>query len=214
MRSGRYILLASVCWLVGCDSGGSPVSPRPPATREACFDRAEFDPPSQSPYCLPYAEGEAFHVSQSYCSEAGWSHHTRFAYDFDLPLGTEVLNARAGRVVELREQFSDGNAIGGNENVVILRHSDDTLGVYIHMMQDGVLVEMGDWVPQGGLLGWSGSSGTSLEHLHFQICLKSGMCSTGTSEVTLPVSFRNAGGSLDFRGGLATGQTYTALPCS
>ena len=71
-----------------------------------------------------------------------------------MPFGTEILNARAGTVVELREHFSDQDTMGGHENVVILRHSDQTLGLYIHMMQDGVLVEMGDYVPKGALLGW------------------------------------------------------------
>ena len=166
MRSGRLLLLALLIPLVGCDSS-SPVKPTEPATREACFARAQFDPPAQSPYCLPFSEGETYTVTQSYCSQDGWSHNTRFAYDFEMPLGNEVLAARAGTVVELREHFSDQGSQGGHENVVILRHSDKTLGLYIHMMQNGVLVEMGDYVPQGALLGWVGSSGTGFSHLHW-----------------------------------------------
>ena len=141
------------------------------------------------------------------------SHAGRFAYDFDMPMGTEVLAARAGEVVELREHWSDDDTQGGHENVVILRHSDDTLSLYIHMRQEGVLPELGDYVPLGGLLGWSGRSGTFAPHIHFQVCLRGGRCSTGTDEVTLPVNFSNAVGPLDTVGGLIAGEVYLASGC-
>jgi murein DD-endopeptidase MepM/ murein hydrolase activator NlpD len=88
-----------------------------------------------------------------------------------MPMGSEVLAVRAGEVVELREHWSD-----------------ETLSPYIHTRQDGVLVEMGDYVAQGDLLGWSGSSGTVAPHIHFQACLRGGQGSTGINEVTLPVN--------------------------
>lgn len=213
MACRETVAILALCCLTGCGGGNSPTRPRQPTTHAACLSRAEFGLPDESPYCLPFGEGEAYFVSQSYCAPQGWSHHLRFAYDFDMPLGTEILAARAGEVVELREHFSDDDPAGGHENVVILRHQDQTLGLYIHMMQNGILVEMGDQVPQGGLLGWSGRSGSTLEHLHFQVCLRGGRCSTGTDEVTLPVNFSNAAGPLDEAGGLAAGHTYEATSC-
>ena len=194
-----------------CDSS-SPTQPRPPSTREACLADASFGAAASSPYCLPFAAGSGYPVSQSYCSPSG-SHHTRFPYDFDMPMGTEILASRAGEVVELREHYLDSDTQGGHENVVILRHSDESLGLYIHMRHQSVLVELGDYVPRGGLLGYSGQSGSFHPHLHFQICLRAGLCSTGTTEITLPVNFRNADGPLDSRGGLITGETYTARVC-
>ncbi len=194
--------------IAGCGGDSSPT--RPDAPRASCADPV-FAQPTASPYCLPYAAGTAYTVTQSYCSTG--SHAGRFAYDFDMPMGTEVLAARAGEVVELREHWSDQDTQGGHENVVILRHSDDTLSLYIHMRQDGVLPELGDYVPRGGLLGWSGSSGTGFPHIHFQVCLRGGQCSTGTNEVTLPVNFRNADGPLDALGGLVSGERYQALAC-
>ena len=65
MSSRNFVLPALMISLVGCDSS-SPVKPTEPATREACFARAEFDPPAQSPYCLPFAEGDAYEVTQSF----------------------------------------------------------------------------------------------------------------------------------------------------
>jgi murein DD-endopeptidase MepM/ murein hydrolase activator NlpD len=171
-----------------------------------------FSEPASSPWCLPYAAGGSYTVTQSYCSTG--SHAGRFAYDFDMPMDTEVLAARDGEVVELREHWSDDDTQGGHENVVILRHSDSTLSLYIHMRQQGVLPELGDYVPQGGLLGWSGRSGTFAPHIHFQVCLRGGQCSTGAGEITLPVNFRNAEGPLDSMGGLVGGARYLASGCA
>ena len=200
--------------------GGTPADPGPqsvaPATQQQCLAQAVFDDPAESPYCLPWNEDEAYEVSQSYCSPSGWSHHIRHAYDFLMPAGTEVRAARAGVVVELREHWPDEDRTGGHENMVSLRHEDETISLYLHMEQDGVVVEMGDWVPRGGLLGYSGSSGDTqgIAHLHFQVCLRSGMCSWKTGEYTVPVSFSNAEGVLDSRGGLAVGEEYTSSACS
>jgi len=132
-----------------------------------------------------------------------------------MPLGTEVRAARAGLVVELREHWPDDDRTGGHENMVSLRHEDETISLYLHMRQDGIIVEMGDWVPKGGLLGYSGSSGDTqgIAHLHFQVCLRSGMCSWRTGEYTVPVNFSNAEGTLDSRGGLAVGEAYAAATC-
>jgi murein DD-endopeptidase MepM/ murein hydrolase activator NlpD len=201
--------IAALFLIAGC--GGK--SPTQSGTDLPGCHNPVFADAAASPYCLPFAPGAVYTVTQSYCAPPPGSHQGRFAYDFDLPMGTEVLAARAGEVVELREHWSDQDTQGGHENVVILRHSDATLSLYIHMRQDGVLVEMGDYVPQGGLLGWSGSSGTFSPHIHFQVCLRGGQCSTGTNEITLPVNFRNTDGPVDTLGGLVNGATYRALAC-
>lgn len=211
-RSLLAISIPLSAW--GLGACGDSTEPPPPATRVECLAAANFSAPESSPYCLPFAEGSSYLLSQSYCAPPPGSHLTRFAYDFNMPMGTEVLAARAGTVVELREHWSDEDPQGGHENMVSLRHDDETISLYIHMRQDGVLVEMGDYVPKGGLLGWSGSSGTTLPHIHFQICLRSGMCSYKTGEYTLPVNFSNADGSLDSADGLMAGEYYTAQPCS
>jgi murein DD-endopeptidase MepM/ murein hydrolase activator NlpD len=82
------------------------------------------------------------------------------------------------------------------------------------MKQEGVDVELGDFVEKGGHLGWIGTSGTGFPHLHFQICERSGMCSYPDREFTMPVNFSNAHGELDAAGGLVQGIYYTALPCN
>jgi len=157
-----------------------------------------------------------FAVGQSYCSPPPGSHQTRYAYDFLMPTGTEVRNARSGIVVELREHFTDDDLTGGHENMVSLRHDDQTISIYMHFRHEGVAVTMGEYVPRGGLLGWSGATGdpAGVPHLHFQVCLRSGMCSYKTQEITLPVSFSNAIGHPAPQGGLAAGESYSAGPCA
>jgi len=208
-----WTITAAAC---GADTPAAPKSEHvAPSTQQECLAQAVFDEAGQSPYCLPWEEGGTREVSQSYCSPPGWSHHIRHAYDFLMPLGTEVRAARAGLVVELREHWADDDRTGGHENMVSLRHEDETISLYLHMQQDGIIVQMGDWVSKGGLLGFSGSSGDTqgIPHLHFQVCLLSGMCSWQTGEHTLPVNFSNAEGVFDARGGLATGTAYTAGKC-
>ena len=89
-------------------------SDSPISTRQECLAEANFDPLNESPYCLPYLEGQEFEVYQSYCSPPPGSHETRFAIDFLMPIGTEIIAARAGEVVELREQWADDDRIGSH----------------------------------------------------------------------------------------------------
>jgi murein DD-endopeptidase MepM/ murein hydrolase activator NlpD len=84
------------------------------------------------------------------------------------------------------------------------------------MKQYGIDVKLGDYVEKGQHLGWSGSSGDTngVPHLHFQVCLRSGMCSSTTGEYTLPVNFNNAQGRHDSNNGLITGELYLATQCN
>jgi len=215
-RGMRQTLLAALAAFAAACGATEPTDiPQQPLTRADCLAGALFGDPAESPYCLPWAEGERYTVGQSYCSPPPGSHQTRYAYDFLMPLGTEILNVRAGDVVELREHFADDNRTGGQENMVSLRHDDGTISIYMHLRYQGVAVEMGEHVPRGGLLGWSGNTGdpAGVPHLHFQVCLRSGLCSYTTQEITLPVNFRNAEGAHTAAGGLAVGQGYTAGTC-
>ena len=207
------MLILIVFMTVVCDK--EEIDP-PPETRQECFDIAIFDDPQLSPYCLPYNEGDEYLLGQSYCSPPPGSHETRFAYDFMMPMGTEIIAVRKGEVVELRDNYEDNDSIASHSNMVCLRHEDESISLYLHMQHNGIDVEMGDIVPKGGHLGWSGNSGDThgTPHLHFQVCLKSGMCSYVTGEYTMPINFSNTNGPHDEAGGLIVGETYFALPCN
>ncbi|NEQ31145.1 MAG: M23 family metallopeptidase [Leptolyngbya sp. SIO4C5] len=99
----------------------------------------------------------------------GWRIHPiygtqRFHSGTDLgaPLGTPIVAAQAGRV-------ATADFVGGYGLTVILRHKEGTQEtLYGHMSR--LLVQPGDWVEQGEVIGLVGSTGNSTgPHLHFEV---------------------------------------------
>ncbi len=120
-------------------------------------------------YSLPYAKGTSHLLIQGYFSS--FSHKNRAALDFKMKRGTKVYAARSGLVIRLEEQHTKG---GRNKkyrkdaNLVVIQHDDGSKAGYWHLMQNGVLVDIGDTVEQGQLIALSGKTGyTFLPHLHF-----------------------------------------------
>ena len=59
-------------------------------------------------------------------------------------------------------------------NLVVLIHADGTFTQYMHLTFNGALVEVGDSLKKGDLLGLSGNTGLAgYAHLHF-VATKSG----------------------------------------
>lgn len=156
---------------------------------------------SASPYKLPYAVGTTVEVAQGNCS--AYSHYgpNRYAYDFKLSVGTNVLAVRAGTVIKVEESFSDGNGCP-NDNHVYIRHSDGTVAGYIHLTKNGALVSIGQAVLQSDVIGQSGNTGCSAgAHLHFSVFTNSQYTDT------IPVTFSN---TTAHSRGLRVGQSYPA----
>ncbi len=100
------------------------------------------------------------------------------------------------------------------KNFVMVRHADDTVGRYIHLMQNGVGVAVGEVVAQGQVIGRSGNSGASSRpHLHLDVQTCGPNLPPGYNDLpcgqTLPVSFRNTSGHVC---GLEEEQSYRAQP--
>jgi murein DD-endopeptidase MepM/ murein hydrolase activator NlpD len=167
-----------------------------------------FGQPAESPYLLPYRPGEFYQVTQSCCFQSG-GHRDQLAYDFAIPVGRDVLAARAGEVMEVRESSPDDGRGSGRHNYVFIRHDDGTVAFYAHLEQDGVLVEPGDAVAAGQVIALSGNSGlTGSPHLHFGVY----RWWPPQEGFGVAVNFRNALGRLDPRDGLLMGAVYEALP--
>lgn len=179
----------------GGGGGGGPMDPG-----EIC---GPYPAQATSPYVLPYPVGSGYLVSQGNCS--GRSHSTgfnRYATDFLMPIGSRVAAARGGVVDEVEESFPDGTRRAGEDNVVIVDQGDGTFAAYVHLTQNGALVEVGDAVAQGQVIALSGDSGNSTQpHLHFAVLVPG-----GTSE---PVSFRN---TIPNPQGPVAGTVYVAQP--
>jgi murein DD-endopeptidase MepM/ murein hydrolase activator NlpD len=142
-------------------------------------------------YSLPFGRGESFLVAQGYGGMA--SHEGKNALDFDMPAGTGVRAARDGVVVEVEESNFRGGLDPGlrsRANFVKIRHSDGTIGHYVHLMQNGVRVYVGDRVRKGDLIAYSGDTGySSGPHLHFEVYT----ISRSLKPETIPVRFRANG---------------------
>ena len=112
-------------------------------------------------YRVIYGPGDPpHHVSPRNCH----------ACDFDMPLGSEVLAAAAGRVVRAVRENRGGTGRSEDTNFVALEHPGGLTSEYHHLMQDGVLVRSGEWVERGEVIGYSGASGRAEgAHLHFVV---------------------------------------------
>src|SRR5258706_1376287 len=98
---------------------------------------------------------------------------TRDAVDISMPVGTPVVAARGGTVIQAVGAFPDGGeepALREKANAVRVLHEDGTSGEYLHFMHLGVAVREGEAVAAGKLLGYAGSTGFSgRPHLHFAV---------------------------------------------
>jgi murein DD-endopeptidase MepM/ murein hydrolase activator NlpD len=141
-----------------------------------------YPPRETSPYRLPWPAGRMWFCGQSnrgIVSHRGWE---EYAYDFNMPVGSEVCAARGG-VVKRVVIHHDGHGLHMPNNFIAIDHGDGTVGWYLHLQKGGSLVRPGDHVAQGQAIARSGHVGRSLApHLHFQV--------TDTArKSTLPVSF-------------------------
>jgi murein DD-endopeptidase MepM/ murein hydrolase activator NlpD len=121
-------------------------------------------------YILPFQAGTEYAVYQGNEGPYGHTEHVNFAFDFGLDAGTLVTAARAGVVVKSVETFEDDNGTPGEENVIVLRHSDGTFGRYYHLKNMGSVVHLDQRISVGQPIGYSGNTGASAgPHLHFDV---------------------------------------------
>lgn len=126
------------------------------------------------PYGLPFQRKKAYKLIQGFKGQFSHNEPTSmFALDFAMPIGEKICAARAGRVVRVKEDSKEGGPSAkykGKDNHVVVLHEDGTLAYYVHLKYQGVLVEEGQVVEKGELLGLSGHTGYSTQpHLHFVI---------------------------------------------
>ncbi len=144
-------------------------------------DLSKYPPRENSPYKLPWKAGVSRILSQGNRSFTSHQGLHFYAWDFVMPIGTEILAARDGVVIEIEENFS---TVGLNGNHVYVRHPDGQNSGYFHLQHNGALVKPGDQVKQGQAIALSGMTGqTTLPHLHFAVF-------NSERTASLPISFQ------------------------
>ena len=147
----------------------------------------------QRRYRLPYAAGTSHLVVQAGPGPFSHKGRERHAVDFKMATGTRVLAARSGRVVQVKEDSNIGGSsrsYAPHGNRILVDHGDGSRAVYLHLMKDGALVDEGQLVRQGEVIGRSGDTGWSaMPHLHFHVeRLRDG------AWASIPVAFEDVGG--------------------
>ncbi|NCN05015.1 MAG: M23 family metallopeptidase [Spirochaetales bacterium] len=124
-------------------------------------------------YLFPFPHGTKFQVTQGFNGSFTHFGENQYALDFDLGVGDPIHAARSGRVIGVKEDSNRGGAsssFASYGNYILVYHDDGSFGNYVHLRQNGALVEVGDWVEAGQLLGYSGNTGqASGPHLHFDV---------------------------------------------
>jgi len=126
-------------------------------------------------YRLPFKKGTITRITQE--PNGFLTTHkdalSRYAVDFSVPLGTPVLAARAGTVIEIRDSFNEGGVdpnLIEKTNLVSVMHSDGTFAQYVHLAPYSLLVRPGERVETGQMIGESGNTGyAGGPHLHFDL---------------------------------------------
>ncbi len=157
--SGFLILSLAGCY----------VSKEPQRKEIKMLQKGTLKDDSSFVYHLPYELNKSHALIQGYFSRG--THKNRAALDFKMKRGTKVCAVRDGVVTRVKE---DGKKGGGNikyrsyGNLIVIQHDDQTRSGYWHLKYNGALVNVGDTVKQGQVIGLSGKTGyTYLPHLHF-----------------------------------------------
>ena len=96
---------------------------------------------------LPVPAGQEAFFGQTFHGYFSHNGAGRYAVDMPMAEGSLVVAARAGRVVALKEDSNTGCADAScvdEGNYVVLDHGDGTRADYVHLQQNGALVELGD----------------------------------------------------------------------
>ena len=131
----------------------------------------KFKEDSSYIYSLPFENSKKVFLIQAYDSKM--SHKGEIALDFKVKKKTKVCAARDGIVTGARgdsdedglkpENMSDGNYIS-------IKHDDGSVANYWHLVKNGALVNVGDTIIKGQVIGLSGNTGYSaFPHLHFEV---------------------------------------------
>jgi len=136
--------------------------------------------PAEVDYYPPFPLGEQFVISQGFDNDQ--THNkppNQYAVDIVMPIGTPILAARAGKVIDMEDDFhgaGQSDRYLARSNQIRILHDDGTMAVYAHLQPNSLRIRPGTKVSRGQWIASSGNTGfSSGPHLHFVIQLNVGM---------------------------------------
>jgi murein DD-endopeptidase MepM/ murein hydrolase activator NlpD len=121
-------------------------------------------------YTLPYEHNKQYMMVQG--ANGSYTHQGKYAWDFIMEEGTKICASRKGLVVQVKEDSNIGGpdiSFMKDANRITVFHNDGSYADYVHLRQHGAIVNPGDQVVPGQVIGYSGNTGWSTKpHLHFQ----------------------------------------------
>jgi len=123
-------------------------------------------------------EDETYRIGQYYAAKSPESHISPFkwAIDFLVPDGTEILSADEGRIIEVVDSFNEWGAtedFRDKLNYLTIQHRNGEYSQYCHLEQNSFRktgLKVGDWVSKGQMIARVGKTGwTDRDHLHFVV---------------------------------------------
>ena len=134
---------------------------------------------------IPFRADVDTRVSQAFYGYETHQGDLSYAVDFSCRPGQAVTASRGGVVWGVRQDSNRGcpdDECVEDANYVIIDHGDGTYSSYFHLQHRGAIVETGDEVCAGEVIGVCGSTGFATgTHLHFSV--------RDTSWRTVPVMF-------------------------
>ena len=136
--------------------------------------------PDEVNYYPPFPLGLQFPISQGFDNDQTHSEPpNQYAVDIVMPIGTPILAARSGRIMDMEDNFhgaAQQERYLTRSNQIRILHDDGTMAVYAHLQPNSIRVRRGVNVKRGQWIANSGNTGySSGPHLHFVIQLNAGM---------------------------------------
>ena len=137
------------------------------------FSVVSVDAFATPPIYTPWQCGESHKITQgnkgTYSHKAG--NKEQYAWDAGMPIGTPILAPAAGTITHVKQDSNTTCSSSCNAaNYVAMTFDEGSAAVFVHLMQHGVPVSVGQHVNRGEIIGYSGNTGWSTgPHLHFQV---------------------------------------------
>lgn len=151
--------------------------------------------PDELDFYPPFPSGNNFPISQGFDGETTHKDAAnQYAVDIVMPIGTPVLAARGGVIMDAEDDYHGGEQSErflDRANRVRILHDDGSMAVYAHLDPNSIRLHPGTRVPPGAWIASSGNTGFSNgPHLHFVVQINAGMALE-----SLPFRFRQPGGA-------------------